>query len=328
MSAFTLGANLENLTAGDLTQALAGTGNVLNNVIRGSNKADILDGFKGAGHDTLFGYDGDDTYIVHAASDLVIERYKEGSDTVRTDLATYRLGSYVENLKFTGNVAHTGNGNSLDNRLVGDLQVDKLSGLTGNDTLDGGTLDFGVDTLIGGLGDDTYILTSTVADIVVESKKQGTDTVLVDKYLHAYTLAANVENLTSISTVFGDVNTFTGNELDNRISGGYGNDTLDGGLGNDVLFGGLGTDTFKFSAAMVARPIASKDVVLDFNGSLTGGNDVINIHGYAGLASYAAVQAAMTQHFDGVHIQLDTKNSVVLLGIKLADIQASDFSFI
>ncbi len=50
----------------------------------------------------------------------------------------------------------------------------------------------GIDTLIGGLGNDTYIV-DNVADVTTEAANAGTDTVQSSV---TWTLAANVENLT------------------------------------------------------------------------------------------------------------------------------------
>ena len=346
IKAYTLADNVERLTiVGGSKALLSGTGNALSNILRGDDSDDTLDGGLGKGSDVLYGGDGDDTYIVNVSADRVIERANQGtSDTVLTKLAAYTLGAYVENLTFTGGtIGHTGNGNSLNNTLTGDLLIDTLSGGNGNDRLDGGSADgAAIDVLIGGRGDDVYVMNSSTADTVVEKAKQGIDTVEVGALLHTYTLGVNVENLKSTSAVLGDVNVFTGNSADNvmlggaandtllglggkdTLSGGLGSDTLDGGVGDDTLHGGLDADTFVFGAGY------GKDVVLDFSGSITGGGDHINIHGFAAFTSYANLLTAnaFTQSFDGIHIQLDATTNVTLLGLKLADIQASDFTFI
>src|SRR2546423_10946256 len=105
-------------------------------------------------------------------------------------------------------------GLSGNDSLIGD------SG-NGNDYIDGGA---GADTMIGDLGDDTYVVDS-YSDVMVENFNEGIDT--VDTTLNAYTLLANsnLENLTFIGT-----GNFTGqgNELDNVITAGAGNDTLIG----------------------------------------------------------------------------------------------------
>ncbi|WP_141397970.1 calcium-binding protein, partial [Rhizobium phaseoli] len=153
---YTLAANVENLVyTGTGTAVFAGTGNALDNAITGSANADTLSGGAGndtldggAGADHLIGGVGDDTYIVDNAGDVVTENAGEGTDTIRTGLATYSLASLanVENLTYTGTAAFTGTGNASANVITGS---------SGNDTLDGGA---GADTLSGGAGNDTYVV--------------------------------------------------------------------------------------------------------------------------------------------------------------------------
>jgi Ca2+-binding RTX toxin-like protein len=118
--------------------------------------------------------------------------------------------------------------------LTGTAGADQIWGLGGNDRIDGGT---GADAMFGGLGNDTYIV-DNVGDVVSEDPDEGTDT--VQTTLNAYALPANVENLT-----FSGVGDFTGtgNQLNNVIAGGAGNDNLSGGLGDDTLDGAGGADT-------------------------------------------------------------------------------------
>ncbi|MFC5757520.1 calcium-binding protein, partial [Rhizobium sp. GCM10022189] len=225
-------ANIENLTYTG-SAAFTGTGNAVANVITGGDGNDTLNG--GAGADTLIGGAGDDTYIVDIVGDVVTEAASAGTDTVKTALAAYTLGSDIENLTYTGTVAFTGTGNDLANTITGGAAADRLSGGDGNDTLNGGA---GADTLIGGAGDDTYIV-DVAGDVVTESADAGTDT--VKTALAAYTLGADVENLTYTGTV---AFTGTGNSLANTIRGAAGADTLDGKAGADTLVGGAGNDTY------------------------------------------------------------------------------------
>ena len=48
------------------------------------------------------------------------------------------LGNDVEGVLYDGASAFTGNGNGLNNNLTGGRGADTLSGLAGNDALDGG----------------------------------------------------------------------------------------------------------------------------------------------------------------------------------------------
>jgi Ca2+-binding RTX toxin-like protein len=257
-SAYTLGANLENLTFTG-SGAFVGTGNALSNTITGGSGSDTLNG--GAGADTLIGGDGNDTYIVDNVGDVITEAFNAGIDSVQTTAVAYTLGANLENLTYTGSSAFTGTGNALNNVITGGKSNDKLSGgdgsdtlygNAGNDTLDGGT---GADTLAGGAGNDIYVV-DNAGDTVTEDANFGTDT--VQTTLTSYTLTANVENLTFIGA---GAFTGTGNILNNTIAGGNGADILDGGEGADTLAGGAGDDTYFVDNA--------KDVVKENAGSGT-----------------------------------------------------------
>ncbi|MGJ8521425.1 Serralysin [Carnimonas sp. R-84981] len=67
-----------------------------------------------------------------------------------------------------------------------------------------------------------------------------------------------------------------GNDLDNELSGGAGNDILYGGAGADTLTGGSGADTFVYLDAGDSTASAT-DLITDF----TSGEDVIDLTGVA-----------------------------------------------
>jgi len=234
--AYTLGANLENLTllgAGNI----AGTGNTLDNVITGNGGTNVLTGLAGndiidggAGGDTMVGGIGDDTYYVDNVKDVVTELTGEGTDTVYSSI-TYTLGTNLENLTLTGTKAISAIGNASNNILIGN---------DANNTLNGGA---GIDTMTGHGGDDIYMV-DNAGDVVVEVANEGIDTV---NSSITYTLGSNLENLTLTGT---SAINGTGNELDNVLIGNSGNNTLIGGAGSDTLYGADGNDIINGGAGL------------------------------------------------------------------------------
>ena len=91
---------------------------------------DTLDG--GVGADSLAGGVGNDTYIVDDAGDVVTEADGEGTDTVRSSLATLHAGrANVENLVLLAG-ALSGTGNDLNNLLTGNDADNALDGGVGD----------------------------------------------------------------------------------------------------------------------------------------------------------------------------------------------------
>ena len=230
---YTLGSNLENLTLIGYNK-INGTGNALDNIMRGDENAS---------KNTLAGGTGNDTYYV-GAGDVVLESASSGTDTVYSALSTYTMSNQVEILRLLdGGIA--GVGNSLANTMFGN---------SGDNTLEGGSDIYG-DTLVGGDGDDIYYMDER--ETVIEYEGGGNDTVILDlENGDTYTLASWVENLiVERGTVIGNdlANTIiagsAGGER-NDIYGGAGNDIIDGGTnggdklygedGNDILYGGGG----------------------------------------------------------------------------------------
>ncbi len=161
----TLAAGVEDLV---LTgKAKTGTGNTADNritgtggdnslsglsgadTLEGGDGADTLDG--GTGADSMAGGAGDDSYVVDDAGDAILEAAGPGTDTVRTSLATYALGTGLENLTLLSG-ATEGIGNAGNNALTGNGGNNSLSGLGGRDELLGSG---GDDVLLGGQGADT-----------------------------------------------------------------------------------------------------------------------------------------------------------------------------
>lgn len=285
--------------------------------LSGGTGNDVLDG--GRGNDRLVGGLGDDTYVV-TAGDIVIENADEGRDTLRgtvTSLSAAGLAGTVENLVHTGTAATALRGNALDNVIVGGRGANTISGLDGADVIAGGagadrilggagadrifggaiaglaigavrTNDTSRDRLEGGAGDDVYVLSDTL-DLVVELANGGTDTILssVSNGLarYAFVEALVLENGTAAFSATGSTrgDILVGNDRDNAVSGGAGNDVLSGwgllsGTGAaDVLRGGDGNDT------LVAVPPGNVAIsaVVDMDGG--AGNDLYLIGAGLGL---------------------------------------------
>jgi Ca2+-binding RTX toxin-like protein len=259
ISGVTLGANVEYL---ELTgTAVAGTGNTAANTLVGNSLGNSLDG--GAGVDSLVGGAGNDTYFVDQATDAILEENIVGSgvDIVFSSATTYLLGDNLEALVLAGSarggtgneLANTLTGNSLGNTLSGAGGADTLLGLDGGDTLDGGE-DAAADSLVGGVGNDYYILRS--GDILLESSGEGTDSVL--SYLTSTILGNHLEHL-----ILGTGATSgTGNSLNNSLFGNAENNTLAGDSGADTFAGGDGDDYYVVADA-TDRVIEAVDAGLD-----------------------------------------------------------------
>jgi Ca2+-binding RTX toxin-like protein len=143
---FTLGADIEKLYL--RPGAFNGTGNALSNFIYGNNAVNIIDGQGGA--DRLYGYNGDDTYIVDSAGDLVYETSAAGGTDLVQSSVNHTLATNVENLTLTAGTNINGTGNTLANVIVGG---------SGNNFIDG---KLGNDTLTGGAGNDQFLFTTTL----------------------------------------------------------------------------------------------------------------------------------------------------------------------
>lgn len=297
LNGLTLQFGLDNLTFTG-TGAFIGEGNELANTITGGAGNDRLDG--AGGNDRLVGGAGDDTYVVDATGDTVVEGANGGTDLVLASAASFTLANNIENLSYIGGAAFTGVGNNLANILTGGA---------GNDSLDGGV---GNDTLRGGLGNDSYFVNAN-GDIVEEAAGAGVDTVFSTS--NAYTLGANVENLTQT----GAAATLTGNALSNILKGGVGTDTLRGGAGNDRLEGGAGNDVLQDNAGndifVFGTPGFGADVVIGFDANPAGGQDLLDI---SGLGVTAATFTSAVHVVDlglDLQITIGSFGSFVLQGV-------------
>ncbi|MFC0588589.1 M10 family metallopeptidase C-terminal domain-containing protein [Novosphingobium aquiterrae] len=300
--------NIERLTLTG-TAGLFGVGNELDNLINGNAGQNLLLG--GLGNDEIHGGDARDSIFGEG-----------GADNLFGDAGV----DYI--------VAGIGN-----DTLDGGADADEMYGEDGNDTLWGG-LTFDTDIMVGGngddilhgdsglgdydrmygnLGNDTFYV-DTPADLVFEQLNEGIDTVYAGINGAGYYLYDNIENLVLTGqTPFGVGNALdnnlTGNAIGNYLLGGDGNDVLNGKGGNDVLFGQAGSDTFVFDAGN------GQDVIGDFQ----HGSDRIQLIG--SLTTFAQVQNSFHQNGSDGAIDLGGGNFIVLQGVQLSTLTASDFLF-
>jgi trimeric autotransporter adhesin len=172
---YVLSATVENLILQGSAD-LQGYGSSLSNVIYGNSGNNLLDG--GGGVDLMVGGAGDDTYFVDDPGDAAFEVAGEGNDAVFST-ANYGLSADVETLVLQGSADLQGYGNNQANTLYGNA---------GNNLINGAG---GADTMIGGLGNDTYFVDDP-GDIVLENANEGSDAVFATV---SYTLPASVETL-------------------------------------------------------------------------------------------------------------------------------------
>ena len=217
------------------------------------------------GADTLEGGLGDDKYIVNDSTDVITEFAGEGIDTVFTTVS-YALGSELEYVVAAGTTAITLTGNSKDNVLDGSQ----------------GT---GADTLVGGSGNDYYIVGT---GDVINTDTGGVDTIETGSTIDISGTSAfkSLENVSlsgsSAANITGNdsANRLTGNSGDNSVSGGKGNDIIDTGAGGtDTLVGGDGNDTFIIRTGATVASItdsAGTDKVLAF-ATLAAGSGIENV---------------------------------------------------
>jgi Ca2+-binding RTX toxin-like protein len=232
--------NVENLFLGGGN--LNGTGNLLDNLLRGTIGNNLLIG--GAGNDTFDGVAGSDTFEGGDGVDVV--SYAAADDRVVVDLTSGSDDNLIE-----GNLGEAAGdvlasiegieGTRFNDTLRGDAADNFLLGGDGNDRF---LSSLGLDTLDGGAGDDRYELgtdKNPEAVTLREAAGGGFDTLLVGVN---FSLAAGVE-IEAIRLVGKNNNvTVTGNEFGNDIADGTGfSSILVGGAGDDTLLGGAGKDT-------------------------------------------------------------------------------------
>ena len=265
----TTGSGADSITTlGGDDEIRTGSGN---DYLNGAGGDDYLDG--GAGEDSMVGGTGDDIYVVSSSGDVVSENGGEGTDEVRTSLATYTLGANVENLTGTAATGQILFGNSLNNVIRSGEGADRIRLESGGDdsAFAGAGMDsvfFGAalttaDSADGGADRDQLsiqgdyrtvplVLGSGVVNFESFLLLSGTDTRFGDDGTHSYsyditsadeTVAAGQQMVVDGAQLqVGEDFTFDGSaETDGAFR-------LWGGMGLEDLTGGAMSDQFYFSS--------------------------------------------------------------------------------
>jgi len=278
--------------------------------------------------DTLIGGAGNDTYVVDNSGDVVTEAASAGTDTVKTTLTSYTLGSNVENLTYTGTSSFTGTGNTLANTITGGAGNDTLSGGAGDDTLNLGAYLTASDKIDGGAGTDTLNLDGNYsAGVTFNSTTVKNVEKIVLAASHSYKLTTNDATVASGQTLTingsalgaSDVLTFNCSAETN------GHFVIIGGKGADQLTGGALSDTFTYSSAAQSTS-THYDTITGFNfssdifdtpgaaGTITGINTKVASGALSTSSFDANMTTAMSGHLTAHHAVLFTPTGGTLSG--------------
>ncbi|MBL8583715.1 MAG: right-handed parallel beta-helix repeat-containing protein [Rhizobiaceae bacterium] len=295
---------VRNVTVADEARTDSGAidGTTATDIRTGADTDDRLCG--GGGNDYLDGGAGNDTAVYEKSIDQFRLIFTSTGKLMVFDMTNKDAGSGIDVLENIENVEFSG-----VNYTMAELQAREafsgpagyqFSGYNSAETFIGGVTDDyidgrgGADTMVGGFGNDTYVVDNT-KDKVVELADAGIDLVIASETTR---LSENVENLTLTGGAFGGYgnetdNVITGNDVRNELKGyagadklvglggddmlygykdndlllggngrdellgGAGDDTLDGGAGPDIMRGGIGDDVFYFDDA--------GDVIVEYN---------------------------------------------------------------
>lgn len=238
---------------GDNDTILGGDGN---DTLNGDGGNDVLDAGLGinavngglgddkiysfTGTDLLLGGEANDTYFFAddgAARTVTVEDI-EGFNTFDLSLAFPGVSIDLRgaNVSTVGDVQIVRAAGTVIQNVIGSDFGDSIWGDNLSNFIDGRA---GGDTMLGGLGGDTYRVDSEF-DTVIEAVGEGVDTIETTVSL-TLSDAQEIETLVLLGT---DNLTGEGNGIANSIVGNSGHNTIDGLGGDDVMIGGAGNDTY------------------------------------------------------------------------------------
>ncbi|MDP2781876.1 Mbeg1-like protein [Devosia sp.] len=225
------------------------------------------------------------------AGDYGVETIIDGDNNVWTkqDIFQFLYGNSSGGLDIWGT--------SENEVFVGTAQVDSFHGEDGDDHLIGNA---GADSLIGGGGDD-----------IIEGGT-GDDWLVGDAGSDLIEGGGGADHL---SGGLGD-DMLLGGADDDTLLGEDGNDVIEGGSGDDWLVGGAGADTFVFRAGF------GEDGMGDFE----VGVDTLELHDQVAL-DFAGLMADAEEWGGNAWLHLENGDLIIMHGVALTDLSASDFRF-
>ena len=282
-------------------------GNEYDNVIKGGAGADFMDG--GEGSDTL-DYSDAGFFVIF----IDLEAGTAANGTAEGDVFVN-----FENII----------GGQQGDHLSGDSNSNIFTGAQGLDIIDGrGGVDF---SAYSGNSTSYTIVENFDGSVQISENEFGTNFYDTLTNIEFARFADGDVALGTTHMVLTEENdTYSGNSNDNDIDGGAGNDTLsgnegadklDGGLGNDFLDGGTGDDMLTGGAGADVFIMAvgnGHDTITDFE---IGVDRIEFADGF-----YRYEQLSVFQSGSDVIIKT-ASGTITLIGVDVADLTISDFSF-
>ena len=252
---------VENVLGGRGDDIIFGDGQT--NILDGGDGFDELDG--GGGADEISGGDGDDL-ILYDTADTVIDG-GNGNDTLdANDYFDVDLSIDLAKSNVIQNIENVISGDG-DDKIHGTGGANSIDGAEGNDFINGRS---GRDELYGGGGNDMLIYDEKDAIIDggddVDTLDASSSTLNLNFDLEDGDIISGIENLITGS---GNDKIY-GNQEDNSISSGSGNDVIDAGEGYDWVDAGRGDDRVIFDDTDEAVIGGKGNDILDASDSDTG----------------------------------------------------------
>jgi Ca2+-binding RTX toxin-like protein len=268
---WTLGAGLENLELVDTVgAAFNGTGNELDNVIRGASEGG-----------TLIGMGGNDTLILRNVQNFSDAHGGDGNDTLRGARSSELFGDAGNDVLEVGGIFNTLTGGAGNDHFVFDQPglaamatdfasgADKIRldaqnmmalGASGNFTAGDERFHAGA---AAAEADDRVIWNAATGELLYDADGSGSGSASVIATLQAGATVVGTDIIVDNGTEpepGGEV--ITGTAGNDSLVGTNGNDTLDGVSGNDTLNGLLGDDTYIAQAGDVIQDSGGTDTLV------------------------------------------------------------------